>query len=134
MRNLLIATAAAAGIATLTGCKAETPAPAIPPVASTVTVPAPSTPELPEASTAPTPAQPSVKLIKIPNVVGVNHQTAQDTMQAHGLYNLREQDATGQGRLLLWDRNWVVVRQTPPAGRRVKPDTVITLYSKKIGE
>jgi hypothetical protein len=29
----------------------------------------------------------------------------EDRMQAAGLYNLDEEDATGQGRLLLWDRN-----------------------------
>jgi beta-lactam-binding protein with PASTA domain len=36
--------------------------------------------------------------------------------------------------MLLWDRNWVVVRQKPAAGTRVTEDTTITLYSKKIGE
>ena len=85
-------------------------------------------------SAAPKPVRPPVRLITIPAVVGKNHQLAQDTMQAAGLYDLREKDATGQGRLLLWDRNWVVVRQTPPAGRRVRPETAITLFSKKIGE
>jgi hypothetical protein len=131
MRTAAIATTAGLAAA-LSGCTAPTSTAAAPPPAVTVTAPAPSTSPLP--STAATPAAPPVKLIKIPHVVGVNHQTAQDTMQAAGLYNLREQDATGQGRLLIWDRNWVVVRQSPPGGRRVKPDTVITLFSKKIGE
>lgn len=72
--------------------------------------------------------------IRVPNVVGHNHQEAQNEMQAHGLFFLAEEDATGQNRLLLWDRNWVVVRQTPSAGTAVKSDTTITLYSKKIGE
>ncbi|GAB2838602.1 hypothetical protein GCM10027176_48510 [Actinoallomurus bryophytorum] len=91
---------------------------------------APSNPAAPPAA----PPKTSVRLIKVPAVVGKNHQLAQNTMQAAGLYDLREEDATGQGRLLIWDRNWVVVRQTPPAGRRVRPDTVVTLFSKKIGE
>ncbi|WP_433476452.1 PASTA domain-containing protein [Spirillospora sp. CA-142024] len=73
-------------------------------------------------------------LIRVPDVVGHNHQKAQDELQAHGLFMLAEKDATGQGRMLLWDRNWVVVRQAPSAGTRVKPGTTITLYSKKIGE
>jgi hypothetical protein len=47
----------------------------------------------------------------VPNVVGVNHHLAQDTMQAAGFYNLTGEDATGQGRLLISDRNWVVVSQ-----------------------
>ncbi|MDN3356302.1 PASTA domain-containing protein [Actinomadura sp. DC4] len=109
MRTIALTTLAALA---LTGCGAA----------------APSSPQ------ASTPARPRVRLIKVPAVVGRNHQLAQNTMQAAGLYNLREKDATGRGRLLIWDRNWVVVRQSPPAGRRVRPDTVITLYSKKIGE
>ena len=72
--------------------------------------------------------------IRVPDVVGKNHQYAQDTMQAVGLYNLDEEDATGQGRMLLWDRNWEVVEQVPAAGTMVTEDTVILLRSKKIGE
>lgn len=70
----------------------------------------------------------------MPRVVGMNHQKAQNYLQSLGLFMLRERDATGQNRLLLWDRNWVVVRQKPKAGTRVTADTTITLYSKKIGE
>ncbi|EHN10563.1 hypothetical protein PAI11_25820 [Patulibacter medicamentivorans] len=67
----------------------------------------------------------------MPNVVGKDHQLAQDTMQAAGLYFLDEKDATGQGRLLILDRNWIDVRQVPRAGSCVAPDTRITLYAKK---
>ena len=72
--------------------------------------------------------------IEVPNVVGQDHQLAQDTMQSAGLYNLSEEDATGQGRVLVLDRNWVVVEQEPPAGTMVSEDATITLRSKKIGE
>ena len=72
--------------------------------------------------------------ITVPNVVGKNHQLAQDTMQAAGLYALVEKDCTGTGRLLLWDRNWVVVEQQPPPGTQAGPDVTITLCSKKYGE
>jgi hypothetical protein len=72
--------------------------------------------------------------IVVPDVVGMNHQYAQDEMQAAGLYSLDERDATGQDRLLLWDRNWVVVSQDPPAGTEVTEDATITLSSKKEGE
>lgn len=72
--------------------------------------------------------------IKVPDVVGENHQYAQDTMQAAGLYMLDERDATGQDRMLVWDRNWVVVEQNPPAGTMVTEDTTVTLSSKKEGE
>lgn len=74
------------------------------------------------------------KLIRVPNLVGVNHQDAQDRLQALGLYNLHEEDATGQGRFLFFDSNWVVVRQQPAPGRRVGENAPITLFSKKIGE
>jgi hypothetical protein len=52
-------------------------------------------------------------------------------MHAAGLYALEKEDATGQGRLLLYDRNWTTVRQDPPAGAKVSPDTTITLYAKR---
>ena len=130
-----IAMTALAALA-LAGCgTAAPPAPALPSGGpATPPAAAPATSAAPEVSTPPAPAKPSPKLIKIPAVVGKNHQTAQNTMQAAGLFDLRERDATGQGRLMILDRNWVVVRQTPRAGRRVSPETVITLYSKKIGE
>jgi hypothetical protein len=71
---------------------------------------------------------------RVPNVVGENHQYAQDTMQAAGFYVLDERDCTGQGRLLLWDRNWVVRTQSPAPGSRVSVDHTITLCSVKEGE
>lgn len=72
--------------------------------------------------------------ITVPNVVGKNHQLAQDTLQEAGLYMLAEEDATGQGRALLFDRNWVVVRQSPKGGSKVSEDRTIKLFSKKVGE
>src|SRR4051812_33972310 len=53
-----------------------------------------------------------VKKVKVPNVVGQNHQTAQDYLQSKGFFRLAEEDATGQRRLLIWNRNWQVVRQS----------------------
>lgn len=82
----------------------------------------------------PEPARRDSGRIRVPDVVGMNHQYAQDRMQAAGLYMLDEEDATGQGRMLLWDRNWVVVEQEPPAGSMVTEDTTILLRSKKDGE
>ena len=79
-------------------------------------------------------AQSASGRIRVPSVVGKDHQLAQDTMQAAGLYNLSEEDATGQGRMLLFDRNWTVVSQSPKAGSRVSEDATITLSSKKDGE
>ena len=72
--------------------------------------------------------------IAVPDVVGENHQSAQDEMQAAGFYMLSEEDATGQGRMLVWDRNWEVVSQSPSAGTCASENKTITLSSKKIGE
>jgi hypothetical protein len=69
--------------------------------------------------------------VRVPNEVGRNHQAAQDDLQAHGFFNLRERDCTGRGRLLLFDRNWRVVRQSPRAGTRVSTNRAITLCSVK---
>jgi len=55
-------------------------------------------------------------------------------MQAAGLYSLEEKDATGKGRLLLYDRNWTTVKQRPAAGTCVTEDTSILLSAKKDGE
>ncbi|MEU0790817.1 PASTA domain-containing protein [Amycolatopsis sp. NPDC005961] len=90
-----------------------------------------------DPGTAPTSASASsstsepAKRIKVPDVSGMNHQDAQDAMQKAGLYNLREVDGTGQGRMLIIDRNWVQTGQDPPAGTEVPADAVITLTAVK---
>jgi hypothetical protein len=81
----------------------------------------------------PVPSEQAGSII-VPDVAGLDHQAAQDALQGEGLWLLDEKDATGQGRLLLWDRNWEVVRTDPPAGTAVSEDTVITILSKKQGE
>lgn len=67
-------------------------------------------------------------------MVGMNLQEGQDTMQAAGFYILNDKDATGRNRFQISDRNWVITKQTPAAGRKVSVDTLVTLYAKKIGE
>lgn len=119
----------------VTGCGTQ---PQASPPAAPVTVTKTATPEAAAgaATSTPssTPSKAPVKRVRVPRVVGMNHQAAQNLMQDRGLFKLREVDATGQGRMLLWDRNWVVVKQKPAAGTRVTENATITLYSKKIGE
>ena len=94
--------------------------PPIPPVTAT----------LPPVTAAPT-VQPGI----VPNVVGVNHQLAQATMQAAGFSNLSEEDVTGAARRIDPDVEWVVVEQEPAPGTvPVRADATIILRSKKIGE
>lgn len=137
MRVFVVALA----IATIAGCGGggdATPTPST--VTVTVTAPAPPTnpPGTPQATktveVTRTSEAAKVETGLVPNVVGMNHQLAQDTMQAAGFYYLTEEDATGAGRLLIVDRNWVVVSQSPAPGKRMATDTKITLRSKKIGE
>lgn len=112
------------GLLAVAGCGTVAPSP------TTVTVPAP-----PATSTAVTTAAvPEPKKCTVPDVVGMVHQTAQDTMQAAGLYSLAEQDATGKGRVLALDRNWETTAQSVAAGEVVDCTTKITLSAKKIGE
>lgn len=122
-------------LVSLTACGSPGAVGAQPTVTATTTVTATQTVTVPPTN-APPPsvARPSAQAGVVPNVVGLNHQLAQDTMQAAGFYFLTEEDATGQGRLLINDRNWVVVSQQPTGGTRAAPDTKIVLRAKKIGE
>jgi hypothetical protein len=70
----------------------------------------------------------------VPNVVCQDLQTAQDTLQAAGFYNLSSADATGRGRVQIIDRNWVVVKQSVRPGGRPAPATHIVLGAVKFGE
>ncbi len=69
--------------------------------------------------------------IKVPDVSGMNHQNAQDAMQAAGLYNLREVDSSGKKRSMIIDRNWCQTGQDPKPGTVVSAGAVITLYADK---
>lgn len=55
----------------------------------------------------------------MPNVVCMDLQLAQDTIQEAGVFFSRSEDATGQGRAQVLDRNWIVIAQTPDAGSTV---------------
>ena len=70
----------------------------------------------------------------VPNVSGMDHQLAQDTLQAAGFYMLEEVDCSGQDRMMLWDRNWTVETQKPAAGSQASLDATITLCAVKDGE
>lgn len=69
----------------------------------------------------------------LPNLVGQDLQAAQDAAQAAGFYVLDDQDASGQNRLQVFDRNWTVCSQEPAAGTH-PTDTAVTLYAVKDDE
>lgn len=70
----------------------------------------------------------------VPNVVCKDLQAAQDALQAAGFFNLASVDGTGQGRVQILDRNWVVVRQSAAAGSRPSSTTRIVFAAVKFGE
>ncbi|MFB4265248.1 PASTA domain-containing protein [Nonomuraea sp. GTA35] len=135
LRCFALAVLTAAG---LTACGTGTP-PAAPVETVTATVqPTPTTTTTatagPGETDRPEPSEAAAERKTLPDVVGMNLQEGQDTLQAAGFYVLNDKDATGQNRLQVLDRNWVVTKQSPAGGRKVTTDTLITLYAKKIGE
>jgi len=97
-------------------------------------VESPGTREPVEDSVPTTQPPPKAGLVTVPDVSGMDHQTAQDAMQDAGLYYLREVDGKGLGRLLLNDRNWVQTGQSPAPGTEVPTDAVITLTAVKTSD
>jgi hypothetical protein len=69
----------------------------------------------------------------LPDMVGKDLQAAQDEAQDAGFWTLDDQDASGQARLQIYDRNWTVCSQTPKPGRR-SLDTPVTFYAVKDNE
>jgi hypothetical protein len=71
---------------------------------------------------------------RMPKLVGKNLQTAQDQLQARRSYLLDEQDATGQHRVQVIDRDWKVCSQKPSAGKQVLITIVVRLTAVKLDE
>jgi hypothetical protein len=69
----------------------------------------------------------------LPDLVGMDLQAEQDEAQAAGFYVLDDQDASGQDRLQVMDRNWTVCSQEPAPGTH-PTDTLVTLFAVKDGE
>jgi PASTA domain len=53
---------------------------------------------------------------RMPDVVCMDLQDAQNEIQDHGVFLSGSTDASGQGRRQIIDSNWIVVEQKPPAG------------------
>ena len=70
----------------------------------------------------------------VPDVVCAELQAAQDALRSSGFYVITSTDATGQGRLPIIDRNWIVVGQSVKAGETPGVTTKITLRVVKHGE
>lgn len=56
----------------------------------------------------------------MPNLVGMDLQTAQNTIQTHGVFYSRSHDLRGSRHQVL-DSNWLVCTQNIPTGQQVTP-------------
>jgi hypothetical protein len=70
----------------------------------------------------------------VPDVVCANLQDAQDALRSSGFLILTTSDGTGQGRIAVFDRNWVVTKQSVSPGSRPGLLTHIVLTAVKYGE
>lgn len=127
--------------AMLAGCglprseaESRTPVPAPVPVEITsVDLADPTATPQPVATETAPPATDISTRVPMPAVVCMNLQAAQDLIQTAGVFYSRSEDATGQGRKQVVDRNWVVVAQTPAAGALIdEGDAVLSVV--KVGE
>jgi hypothetical protein len=70
----------------------------------------------------------------VPNVICAELQAAQDVLRGSGFFVVTSSDATGQGRIAVMDRNWVVIAQSVKPGESPGLTTHITLSVVKHGE
>ena len=78
--------------------------------------------------------EPGEQKFRMPMVVGMVLQDAQDLLQSKGSYLMDQKDAKGWGRWQLLDSGWKVCRQRPRAGAVVPASAVVTLWSVKLSE
>lgn len=91
----------------------------------------------PSAGATTTGTKPSSKApakATVPNLVGKGLQTAQDTSQAAGFYNLTSHDSLGRDRMQILDRDWQVCFQKPAAGTSVDVATKLDFGAVKLTE
>ena len=71
---------------------------------------------------------------RMPKLVGLVLQDAQDLLQSRGSYLLDQEDASGRGRWQLLDSGWKVCAQKPRPGVSIPLETIVTLWSVKLSE
>jgi PASTA domain len=76
-------------------------------------------------------AGPSVVDGVMPSLVGMRLPDARLKLAGPGFTQVNVTDATGQGRPVLEENNWIVAGQEPAAGQRAAVSTVITLQVRK---
>lgn len=102
---------------------AVAPEPELEPTPTTEVAAVEAVPEPVAAEPVAPPAEPVAIMPDIP--CGTDLQLAQDLVQEAGVYFSRSEDATGQDRSQLMDRNWTVVAAEPPAGTPIGEDEAV---------
>jgi beta-lactam-binding protein with PASTA domain len=70
----------------------------------------------------------------VPDVQCMDLQLAEDKAEAAGYTHLSSEDASGQGRHQWYDRNWVVISQTPAPGTKAAPGTQLVFRVLAYGD
>ena len=112
-RGIALGAAAAAVGLLATGCAVADPETDSQPASV-----APSSAPTSAPAASPTEAA-TPEAIVVKDGVGMDYQAAQDAWRDQGLTVLPAQDATGAGRSPVLDDNWIVVSQSPAAGKEV---------------
>jgi hypothetical protein len=71
---------------------------------------------------------------EMPRVVCKDLQSAEDIIHDAGFVNVSSRDGSGSNRSRLFDRDWVVIAQSVPAGTHPDSSTRILLTAVKYGE
>ena len=112
---------ACVGLLVLSACGSGRTVGAVPGSAPASGVEAPAAtgtvkPDSGSAPGEPAPAAPAKPSRVLPNLVGKGLQVAQDRTQAAGFDKMTSHDASGRKRVQIFDRDWKVCFQSPPAG------------------
>lgn len=70
----------------------------------------------------------------MPDLRGMDVQLAQDTMQSIDVWAFVKHDATEKDRVMVWDRNWIVVRQDPRPCTYVDGSATVTVWANRRGD
>lgn len=71
---------------------------------------------------------------QVPSFIGMGLQSAQDTAQKQGFYNLTSHDSSGRARMQILDRDWKVCSQNVKAGSLAATTTKLDFGAVKLAE
>lgn len=75
----------------------------------------------------------STETAELPDVVGIDMDSAQDLLKVFGFNYVVDEDQTGQDRLQILDNEWKVCTQDPAPGTE-RVEVLVTLTAVKMGE